>query len=472
MSGVTPSDDELLALTRQQARLLRDLEARLARLQAETDRLKAELEEARRAGTRQAAPFSQGPPRPCPKRPGRKPGHAPSHRPAPPPGQVTRTIEVPLPEGCPGCRAPLDDAPVTLHDQYRIDLPEPEPVVTRFRVPVVHCPLCRRRIQGRHPEQTSDALGAAAVQYGPRLLAFAADLKHRLGVPYRECAAASGTPCGLVIAPSALVRSGHRLRRLARPSYESSIEAARCSEVQHADETGWKIGGHSAWLRVFADRHATIYLIRRSRGHEVAEEVPGESYRGVLISDCSPAYDPLGGLKSKCSAHLLRRCSELARTKVRGAVRFPRRVAALLRRALALQRRRGRISDHGYAVERGRVPAEWRRLLSGRYSDPENSRPAKLLGKHRDSVLRSLDHDGVDGTNLLAEREVRPAVVVRKLSAGNRTEAGAETHAVLMSVLRTLVRQGRDVLGAMAALLRGGSGHVVGFDHTGSIAPA
>jgi transposase len=41
----------------------------------------------------------------------------------------------------------------------------------------------------------------------------------------------------------------------------------------------------------------------------------------------------------------------------------------------------------------------------------------------------------VDATNNLAEREGRPAVIARKLSAGNRTEAGAETHAVLASVL-------------------------------------
>src|SRR5512143_14447 len=189
---------------------------------------------------------------------------------------------------------------------------------------------------------------------------------------------------------------------------------------------------------------------------------------GVLVSDCFPAYDPLPYLKSKCAAHLLRRCSELARSKVRGAVRFPRRVAALLRRALDLKRRRGRLSGHGYAALRGKVHAAWRRLLAGRYSDPDNARLARLLRKHRDAVLRFLDHDGVDGTNLLAEREVRPAVVVRKLSAGNRTEAGAETHAVLMSVLRTLARQGRDILGALVALLHRGAGHVLAFDHTTS----
>jgi transposase len=464
MSGAALTYDELLDLTRRQARTI-------DQLRAEVDRLKAELEDARRAGKRQAAPFSKGPPTPHPKRPGQKPGHRPSHRTAPPPEQVSRTLEAPIPETCPHCRAPLDDVPVARHDQYQIDLPEPRPIVTRFRVGVAHCPLCRRRLQGRHREQTSQALGAAAVQLGPRLLSFAADLKHRLGVPYRKVAQAIGTLCEVDIAPSALVRSGHRLRRLAQPSYDRLIEAARGSRVQHVDETSWKIGGHSAWLWVFADGLATIYRIRRSRGHEVVEDVLGKDYRGVLVSDCFPAYDPLPYLKGKCSAHLLRRCSELARSKVRGAVRFPRRVAAVLRQALALKRRRGKIGDHGYAAVRGRVHAAWRRLLAGRYTDPDNARLAKLLRKHRDSVLRFLDHDGVSGTNHLAEQEIRPAVVVRKLSAGNRTAAGAETHAVLASVLRTCARQGREILAALTEMLRRGPGHILAFDHIARAAP-
>jgi hypothetical protein len=81
------------------------------------------------------------------------------------------------------------------------------------------------------------------------------------------------------------------------------------------------------------------------------------------------------------------------------------------------------------------------------------------------SVLRFLDHDEVDATNNLAEREGRPAVIARKLSAGNRTEEGAETHAVLASVFRTYRRQGRDILEAVVALLRHGPGHVLEFDH-------
>jgi transposase len=465
MDGKPPTYEELLELTRRQGRHIDEL-------LAEVDRLKAELEQARRAGKRQAAPFSKGPPKPHPKRPGRKAGHAPSHRPTPPPEQVDRTIEVPLPPDCPDCHAPLDDAPVTVHDQYQIDLPEPRPIITRFRVPVARCPVCYRRVQGRHPEQTSDALGAAAVQFGPRLLGFAADLRHRLGVSYRKCSSVLLTLTGLVIASASLVRSGHRLRRLARPSYDRLVEAARHSAVQHVDETGWKIGGRSAWLWVFADAHATLYRIRPSRGHEVVVEVLGDDYPGILVSDCFLAYDPLNFSKSKCSAHLLKRCSQVEQSKSRGAVRFSRRVAALLRRAMALKRRRGTIGDRGYAVLRGKVHAELDRLLAGTYTDPDNARLAKLLRKHRDSVLRFLDHDEVDATNNLAEREGRPAVITRKLSAGNRTEAGAETHAVLASVFRTYRRQGRDILGAVVALLCSGPGHVLEFNHTTSAMPA
>lgn len=116
-------NDDAAALNLEQLLDLVDQQGReIERLRAEVERLKAELEKARRAGKRQAAPFSRGEPKARPKRPGRPPGHAPSHRQAPTPEQVDRVIDVPLPEQCPACQAPLDDlAPeqVELRDQYR-----------------------------------------------------------------------------------------------------------------------------------------------------------------------------------------------------------------------------------------------------------------------------------------------------------------------------------------------------------------
>src|SRR5436190_23288021 len=99
MSNPRPTYDELLDLVQQQQR-------QIAALQAEVARLTAALDEAQRAGKRQAAPFRKGPPKPDPKTPGRKPGdaHGPhGHRPPPPPDQIQETHEAVLPEACPHC---------------------------------------------------------------------------------------------------------------------------------------------------------------------------------------------------------------------------------------------------------------------------------------------------------------------------------------------------------------------------------
>src|SRR5262249_52341695 len=143
----------------------------------------------------------------------------------------------------------------------------------------------------------------------------------------------------------------------AQATYDHLIEAARSAAVQHVDETGWKIGGRSAWLWVFAEPYATLYRIRPSRAHDVIVEGLGGDFGRVLVSDCFLAYDPLGFAKQKCLAHLLRTCGEIERPKARGAVRFSRRFAALLRRAMALKRWGGELSPHGYAVARGRLHA-------------------------------------------------------------------------------------------------------------------
>jgi transposase len=142
-------------------------------------------------------------------------------------------------------------------------------------------------------------------------------------------------------------------------------------------------------------------------------------------------------------------------------VRFRRKVAALSRKAMALKRRRGEMSGQGYAVACGRVEAAMDRLSAGAFTDPDNARLAKRLRKHQDSLFVFLERPGVEATNNLAEREVRPAVIARKLSAGNRMEAGAETHSVLASVLRTCRRQGVAILQSLTNLLKHGPGHVL-----------
>jgi transposase len=434
-------NEQLRAENRQLRREKVALEERVARLEADLQALKELLDTAQRRGKRQATPFSKGEPKAAPKKPGRKVGHRAAHRAIP--EKVDRTEEAPLPPACPDCGGAVVEDQV--QTQYQIDVPRPIPVtVTQFNLHVGHCVDCGQRLQGRHPEQTSDATGAAAVQIGPNALGLAAELKHGMGIPFGKVARILSSATELDLSRATLARASQRLARKCQPTYARLIVRLRQSAVVHVDETGWKIGGHSAWLWVFTNEDVSLYAIDPSRAHEVVEAILGTDYAGVLVSDCFLAYDPLTCAQSKCVSHLLRRCKELQELKSGRAVQFTRDLARLLRTASTLKARHAQYSPHGYPVACGRLAAALDRLLERHLTDPDNARFAKTLRKQRPRLLTFLYHPAVPPTNNAAERELRPAVVVRKTGGCNRTEAGADAHAILASVLRTCQKQGFD----------------------------
>ena len=163
---------------------LRRSEAERQRLRRENEKLKDDLEAARRAVYRQAAPFSRGVrARQRLDARGAKPGAAYgrcAYRRRP--RRIDETYDVPLPARCPHCAGPVRRTRIAA--QFHEDLPVQRPIVRHFRVHVGACRHCHRRVQGRHPLQTSDALGAAAVQLGPQAVALAVILNKQLGLSY------------------------------------------------------------------------------------------------------------------------------------------------------------------------------------------------------------------------------------------------------------------------------------------------
>lgn len=415
------------------------------------EELERQIEELRRAGKRQAGPFSKGRRKGRAKKPGRKAGHAAAHRDKP--ASVNQIREASLPACCPACGGQVVVDRVEV--QYQVDIPRPIPVeVTQFNVAVGHCQACQQRLQGRHAEQTSDALGAAGVQIGPNAIGLGMELKHGLGVSYGKAARVLSTLSDLTINRSTLVRADARVAEKLRPTYEQLILRLRESDVVYGDETGWKINGDNAWLWVFTNHALSVYIIDPTRAHEVVERVLGQDFAGVLSCDCFLAYDPLAYRQNKCAAHLLRRCADVRESTSGRAVRFSQQVARLLRGAITLKARRDRLSEHGYAVACGRLEAALDRLLARNYRHPDNARLAKLLRKQRDRLFTFLYLPAVDPTNNQAEREIRPAVIIRKTNGCNRSPVGARTHSIVTSVLRTCHKQGRDFVDFIAVMLR------------------
>lgn len=424
------------------------LERRVAELEAEVAKLRGAVEDATRAAKRQAAPFSRNNPKTHPKKPGRAAGHVAAHR--PPPAEVSETIEVPL-EACPHCGGRLEDCQT--HEQVVTDLPEIKPVTRCYRTRSGYCRRCAKRVRSRHPEQTSDASGSAGQQIGPNAQALAADLKHRLGLSYRKITELYSTHFGLYASPGTLARSGQRLARYAAGTYRALTLILRAGQTINADETGWRIGGRSAWLWVFTNRVVTVYTIESNRGQTVIRNLLGGDFQGVLSSDCALAYDPIEVEKQKCLGHILNDLSELETYASRGALRFSQAASKLLRDSIALKRRRPELSPHGYASARGQIEARMDRLLKRRYRDPDAQRLANRMIKHREHLFTFLYHEAVEPTNNAAERALRPAVIIRKLSAGNRSPTGARTHSILASVAQTARQCGQSFARAAKAIL-------------------
>jgi transposase len=226
----------------------RELLQRVAALEAQVAELTRRLDDALRAGKRQAAPFRKGPPKTDPKPPGRKSGAAHGkhgHRPPPSPEQIAECHDAHLPDECPHCRGRLVETGTA--DQFQTEIPR-KPLIRKFRVHIGQCEACGKRTQGRHPLQTSDALGAAASKVGPDAQAAAALLHTRMGLSHGKVASVFQALFGIALTRGASAQIDLRAAARLEPDNRLILGEVRSSEQIAADETGWRVGGHPAWL--------------------------------------------------------------------------------------------------------------------------------------------------------------------------------------------------------------------------------
>ncbi len=437
-----PTYDEVVAENERLRERLDQVEPRIAEL----ERL---LEEVRRSAKRQSAPFSKGKATDEAKTPGRKKGKAHGrhgHRAAPP--EPDRTLDAPLPPCCPHCGEGVDFE--RWAEQFQTELPEPRPITTRFRVGVGRCRGCKRRVQGRHPEQTSDALGAAGSGVGPRAMAWGTWLHYGLGLSFVKCSQLLGR-LGIGVTAGAICSSSASTGTDLVPTHNAILKHVGSAPAVTMDETGWRIGGEGAWLWVAATDDATIYDVAHDRDFDAATNLVPADYTGTVVRDGWVVYNSYNkATHQTCLAHLLRRCHEMIEDQPAWARGTPRQVRDLLLEALD-----ARDLDAGGRAKAVVDIAERLDLLFDQaHPHDANRRLIKHLRHERGALFTFLSTDGVDATNWRGEQGVRPAVVNRKVWGGNRSDRGAETQGRVMTLLRTAHQQGADAIALLVELAR------------------
>ena len=221
------------------------------------------------------------------------------------------------------------------------------------------------------------------------------------------------------------------------------------------DETSWKVAGHLQWLWAFATPSVILYAIQAGRGFPQAAAILGTDFDGVLVRDGWAPYRRFThAAQQTCLAHLLRRSRELTTDHPRAA--WPEHVHAVVQPALVVRNRHdvGDMTAHGVAIARGRLFNQLADLVNQPVRTPALQRFVAHLAVELPAVFGFLFDPTVDATNWRAEQALRPAVVNRKVSGGNRSARGAATQQILASIVHTARLRRLDARAVLVDLLR------------------
>ena len=433
LESLRDQPDRLIEIILQQA-------GRMVEMEAEMSALKQRLSDLEQKPPGSTAPFRIEDRKRVsnPKKPGRKGGHKGSYRRA---RLETEQITIPL-LCCPNCGGELEN--IQSVKQIIEEIPPVELRVVGLTTFKGCCAKCGE-VRSAHPLQVSTAVGAAGVHLGPNALSILLQFQHSWHLTKRKSCRILDQLFGLSITPGGLVSATHRLAKKLKDNYQALKEQARSAAVLHSDETSWYVGrpGHTLW--VFTNAALTLYRVVGTRNRDELQETVGKNFSGVLLSDCLSIYDDATPIQHKCYSHHLKAISKAIGQHPQGEGGFLNEVKVLLKTAMAIKELKNQTKPKTYQqwcenLERRADTL----LLSKPRGQPQEEAVRNRLFKQRDHLFTFLYHDQVDATNNLAERQLRPAVIVRKISCGNRTPKGAETWEILASLATTCAQTGQS----------------------------
>lgn len=418
-------------------------------LRQEMDAMRKELADLRAKlwGRKRKKPPEQ--PEVQPKKRGAPKGHKGWFRAKP--DHINETIKVTL-DRCSECGSEDITAYKEIEEHIQEDIVMPAVKVTRYLRYHYECRRCGKVISGVGPDELPGSY------IGPKAKALAVWLKYVIKISDRDLVRLFDKLFNLKIVVGSVFGFKNQVRRSCFGVYQKIRQKVKQSRSTHSDETGWRIDGQNAWLWGFVNKVVALCHIDYSRGRKVLHDILGENYGGILIADFLSVYNKLKAkAKQRCLVHLLRELKNVL-TRVgldTGTQRWCEKLKDLIHRALALRKdlRKKRCSRKSFLKRRKALERELQDFTIANPSLPIVQRLAKRITRHKDELFTFLHHPSIDPDNNRAERHIRPNVLLRKLTFGNRSASGVLNHNVLMSVLQTAALHKQDGWEALHRLM-------------------
>lgn len=391
-------------------------------------------------------PYMKDPAKKRKKKPGRKTGHPGVARTRP--EKVDHYKEHTL-DACPECRSALGK-PIKHHKRYTMDIPPVEVEVTEHTVHGYWCPDCKKAV---YPK-VDDALPNANL--GIYLLVLTAWLHYWVGMSVRNIVRLLKVLCGFDVSAGGLTRAWKSLSAVLKPLYDDIGKQIENSAVLNADETGWRISGITHWLWCFATDRFCYFVIEKSRGSPVVMKVIGKLFAGILICDFWGAYNKICALaKQRCFHHLFTELEKVDKHNKTAAWKwFGKKLGRLSMDAVRLGAKKKDLPPAVFERRKMRLYDRLDQLIASPREDKDVNRLIKRLIRHRNELFTFLDYDGVSPYNNHAEQQMRRPAISRKISQQNRSNQGAEAHAIFMTLFRSAELQGLNPVEAVLHLAK------------------
>ena len=357
---------------------------------------------------------------------------------------------------CPDCGTLLRGGRVRRRRQI-ITIPQ---VRARVSEHVVLERTCRKCGQRWSPEPDWSALAVGRQRVGISVQQEVCVLREECRLPYGVIQRYLKWRCGLGLSVGELVALVRGVAQRGQEEYHQLQEEIRASPVVYGDETGWREDGRNGYLWSFSTPKVRCFLRRASRGGPVVEEVLGDEFDGVLVSDFYGAYNVHQGLHQRCWTHLLRDIHQLKEKHFQhqGVAGWAQQVREVYDQAQAYPGPDPGLPETVRQSQRVKQQQQFQEQLWSICQPYLGSdAPMRVLCQRVERFLPELftfvAEPRASADNNAAERSLRPTVVSRKISGGTRSPEGSNTKSVLASLFGTWRLRGRNPYQALNSIL-------------------
>jgi transposase len=356
---------------------------------------------------------------------GARPGHVGHGRKAHSEETADEIIAVDGGETCPECGGLLKIKEVRDRTVIESELVKPKKIL--YRLYHKECSRCHQVFRAKAPSVLPKSL------YGNQITAQMTIMHYFHGIPMGRICEMTGVPLG------SIVDLFHRLSGYFAPVMDLLKDQYRLSPVKHADETGWRNDGQSGYAWLFCTPETSLFSFQNTRSASVPRSVFGEKkLPGVLVVDRYNAYNKAPVQIQYCYAHLLRDLEKLGKDFLDSpeVQSFASTLIPLLAQAMHL--RTQPLSDPQYYQQAKEIQHKIREVNKSPAQHLAIRTMQDLFNTNEHRLYHWVQDRGVPPDNNLAERDLRPTVIARKVSFGSSSDAGSRTRSILMSVLHTL----------------------------------